>query len=291
MEMNTRLQVEHPVTELVTGLDLVELQLRVAAGEPLPLAQDDVVAARARRRGAGLRRGPGQRVPAHRRPGPGPARAVRRPASGSTPGSPRAASSARDYDPMLAKVIAHGADRAEALARLDAALGRHRRARARHQRRVPARAARRPRRARRAPRHRAGRPPARRADPARAARRRARRRHRRLAARPRAARARSSTRSTSPAAGASASRPGPPAGCAVAGHDPVEVRCRGRAADAELVIGDAPPVRTSTAAGPDGTLHHTQDGVTRRYVVAVDDDGVAVGGARRPDLGGPRPGG
>ncbi|HVL85477.1 MAG TPA: biotin carboxylase N-terminal domain-containing protein [Pseudonocardia sp.] len=121
MEMNTRLQVEHPVTELVTGLDLVELQLRVAAGEPLPLTQADVrldghaVEARvyAEDPSAGFLP-TGGRVLALREPSGAGIRVDSGIREGGVVGS--------DYDPMLAKVIAHGADRAEALRRLDAAL-------------------------------------------------------------------------------------------------------------------------------------------------------------------------
>jgi acetyl-CoA/propionyl-CoA carboxylase biotin carboxyl carrier protein len=119
--MNARLQVEHPVTELVTGLDLVELQLRVAAGETLPLAQEDVglhghaVEARvyAEDAAAGFLPSTG-RVVAYR----APVGAGLRVDSGIEQGSEVTS----DYDPMLAKVIAHGPDRATALARLERAL-------------------------------------------------------------------------------------------------------------------------------------------------------------------------
>ena len=121
MEMNTRLQVEHPVTELVTGLDLVELQLRVAAGERLPITQDEVrlrghaveVRVYAEDPAAGFLPTGGRILALHEPSGPG-IRVDSGISSGGVVGS--------DYDPMLSKIIAYGADRGEALRRLDSAL-------------------------------------------------------------------------------------------------------------------------------------------------------------------------
>ncbi len=121
MEMNTRLQVEHPVTELVTGLDLVEWQLRVAAGEPLGFTQDDVTltghAVEARICAEDPARGflpSGGTVLLLDEPRGDGVRTDSGLSEGTEVGSL--------YDPMLAKVIAYGPDRATALRRLRAAL-------------------------------------------------------------------------------------------------------------------------------------------------------------------------
>ncbi len=126
MEMNTRLQVEHPVTELVTGLDLVEWQLRVAAGERLPFAQEDItltghaVEARICAETVSIKEGARGFLPSggtvlklHEPSGDGI-----RTDSGLSEGTEVGSL----YDPMLSKVIAYGPDRATALRKLRAAL-------------------------------------------------------------------------------------------------------------------------------------------------------------------------
>src|SRR3954451_13590989 len=123
MEMNTRLQVEHPVTEAITGLDLVELQFRVAAGETLPLAQADVAinghAAEARLYAEDPER--------NFLPSTGKLAALEFPKGESLcidTGVENGSVVSPYYDPMIAKVIAHGRDRSEALSRLATALGK-----------------------------------------------------------------------------------------------------------------------------------------------------------------------
>ncbi len=128
MEMNTRLQVEHPVTEAVTGLDLVEWQLRVASGEALPLAQAEV-----QMHGHAIEaRICAENPDANFLPATGSLQVARWPEHVSFTRSPSLARVdsgfgegdvvSPHYDSMIAKLIVWGADRAQALARLDAAL-------------------------------------------------------------------------------------------------------------------------------------------------------------------------
>ncbi len=121
MEMNTRIQVEHPVTEMVTGVDLVKAQLRIAAGEPLPLSQADV-----RISGHSLECRINAEDPDRFLPSPGRLTNFR------PPGGPGVRVDSHAYvgyvvppyyDSLLGKVIVHAHDRGEAIARMQRALG------------------------------------------------------------------------------------------------------------------------------------------------------------------------
>jgi len=274
LEMNTRLQVEHPVTELVTGLDLVELQLRVAAGEPLAFSQDDVRcdghAVEARIYAEDPANGflpTGGRVLHLREPaGPG-VRVDSGLVAGDIVGS--------DYDPLLAKVIAHGGDRATALRRLDSALAQTSilglGTNVAFLRALLADAG-----------VQAGK-----LDTGLVQRRFSHwvkeglPNHVLAAAGLRALLAREpSGPVVDPFALPGGWRLGESAWTRwrvqASGHDPIEVRTRGRTAAAELVVGEGAPTRAS-AWWQDGDLVVTCDRITRRYTCAADGAAVWLG--------------
>ncbi len=121
LEMNTRLQVEHPVTELVTGLDLVNLQIRIAAGEELPFRQEDVVI-----RGHAIEcRIYAEDADNNFFPSPGKIETLMTPAGPGIrldSGVYAGWTVPIDYDPLLAKLIGYGEDRQQAIAKLARAL-------------------------------------------------------------------------------------------------------------------------------------------------------------------------
>jgi acetyl-CoA carboxylase biotin carboxylase subunit len=121
LEMNTRIQVEHPVTELVTGIDLVQWQLRIAAGEKLPFAQDDI-----RPRGWAIEcRITSEDFAQGFLPSTGTVRWLRLPSGPGVRwdgGIEQGSEVSLFYDPMLAKLIVHADTRAQAVARMERAL-------------------------------------------------------------------------------------------------------------------------------------------------------------------------
>ena len=270
LEMNTRLQVEHPVTELVTGLDLVAYQLRVAAGEPLGLRQDTVTAA-----GHAVQARIYAEDPANGfLPTGGPVLQLREPAGVRVDSGLRVGDVVgSDYDPLLAKVIAHGPDRETALRRLDAALARTSilglGTNVAYLRGLLADAD-----------VQAGK-----LDTGLVARRKPPSPHvpdQVFAAA--ALRALLALEPTEPVVDPFALpggwRIGEPAWTRwrlqAGGFDPVEVRTRGRAASAELAVGDSAPTRAS-ARWDDGDLIITLDQITCRYSCAVEGAAVWLG--------------
>jgi len=124
LEMNTRLQVEHPVTELVTGYDLVHLQIRIAAGEKIPFSQNDVHS-----RGHAIECRIYAEDPENNYfPSPGEITALSEPAGPGIrvdSGAYQGWNVPLEYDPILAKLIAWGEDRERAIGRLSRALGEY----------------------------------------------------------------------------------------------------------------------------------------------------------------------
>src|ERR1700683_2478109 len=124
LEMNTRLQVEHPVTELITGVDLVHLQIRIAAGEKLPFAQDEITI-----RGHAIECRIYAEDPDNNYfPSPGKITLLLAPSGPGIRGDSRMYEGWNvpiDYDPLLAKLIAYGTDRDQAIARLRRALSEY----------------------------------------------------------------------------------------------------------------------------------------------------------------------
>ncbi|HEX4424038.1 MAG TPA: acetyl-CoA carboxylase biotin carboxylase subunit [Terriglobales bacterium] len=120
LEMNTRLQVEHPVTELITGLDLVHLQIRIAAGEKLPFTQGDVLI-----RGHAIECRVYAEDPDNNYfPSPGKITLLQEPSGPGIrldSGIYEGWTVPIDYDPLLAKLISYGSDRTQAIARLSRA--------------------------------------------------------------------------------------------------------------------------------------------------------------------------